>query len=84
MHVHGEVTLTGSNATQATAVTPSDTTVLTATKGLYVGASGDVVVTMFNGVDATFKGLAAGIIHPISVTKVKATGTTATNILAVY
>ncbi|MDF2902421.1 MAG: hypothetical protein K0S25_59 [Bacillus sp. (in: firmicutes)] len=73
-----------SNATQAVAVVPNDATILTATKGLYIGISGDVVVTMANGQDATFKSLAVGMIHPISVTKVKATGTTATNILAVY
>jgi hypothetical protein len=73
-----------SSAQQATAVTPSDTTVLTKTKGLYIGVTGDVVVTMANGSDATFKSLAAGVIHPISVSKVKVAGTTATNILAVY
>lgn len=71
-------------ASQATAVTPNDSTVLSATRGLYLGVSGNVVVTMANGSDATFVGLAAGVIHPISVTKVKATGTTATSILAVY
>lgn len=73
-----------SHAIQAIAVTPNDATILVPTKGIYVGGSGDLVVTMANGVDATFKGIAAGVIHPISATKVKATGTTATYIVAVY
>lgn len=74
------------SAKKATAVTPNDTTNLSggATKGLYLGASGNVVVTMADGTDATFTALASGVIHPISVLKVKATGTTATSILAVY
>jgi hypothetical protein len=74
------------SARKATAVTPNDTTNLSggATKGLYVGVTGNVVVTMADGTDATFTNLSSGAIHPISVLKVKATGTTATNILAVY
>lgn len=73
-----------SSAQSAQVVTLSDTNVLPATRGLYVGGSGNIVVTMANGVDATFTGVTAGVILPISVTKVKATGTTATNIVAVY
>jgi hypothetical protein len=79
-----QVSLAGSNATQANAIVPNDGTVIPVTKGLYLGTTGDVVVTMANGQDATFKGLASGMIHPICVTKVKATGTNATSILAVY
>ena len=74
----------GSSATGAIAGVPNDSTTFSPTKGLYVGVSGDVAVTMENGQDVTFVGLAAGIIHPISVIKVKATGTTATSIVAVY
>ena len=74
-----------SNATSGVSVTPNDSTSLSkVTRGIYLGGSGDVVVTMADGMDVTFKSLAAGVIHPISVTKVKATGTTATNIVAVY
>jgi hypothetical protein len=74
------------SARKATVVTPNDSTNLAGgvSKGLYVGVAGNVVVTMADGTDATFTALAAGIIHPISVLKVKSTGTTATNILAVY
>lgn len=68
----------------AAEITPDDTDFIPETSGLYVGVSGDVAVTMASGRDVTFKDLSAGEIHPISVTKVKATGTTADDILAVY
>lgn len=74
------------SATGAITVTPSDTEDLAggATKGLYVGGSGNVVVVMANGDEVTFTGLSAGIVHPFSVKRVKATGTTATSIVVVY
>lgn len=80
------VQIKGSSATKVVAVAPSDSTNLTngATKGLYIGGAGNVSVTMADGNDVTFTALASGVIHPISVLKVKATGTTATSILAVY
>lgn len=71
-------------ATRGAAITPNDSTVIEATRGLYVGVSGDVVVTMADGGDVTFVGLAAGVIHALQVTKVKSTGTTATSIRALY
>lgn len=73
-----------SSNSKATAVVPSDTTVIPATKGLYVGVAGDVSVVMADGSAITFKALAAGVIHKLSVTEVKATGTTATDIVALY
>lgn len=69
---------------QAAAVTPSDDTDLAkVTRGLYVGVSGDVNCDV-GGVTLVFTAMAAGIIHPISVTRVRATSTTATNIVAIY
>lgn len=71
-------------------VTPSDTANLTMpsgsnyTKGIYVGVAGDLKVRMTNGADITFTNIAAGIFQPISVLRVFSTGTTATNIVAVY
>ncbi|QOT13723.1 hypothetical protein JNUCC32_31035 (plasmid) [Paenibacillus sp. JNUCC32] len=78
--------LAGANAVDAQAVTPNNNANLTrgATKGLYVGGSGDVVVVMAGGSEVKFTGLAAGIVHPLSVVRVKATGTTAVGIVAVY
>lgn len=69
---------------RAEAVTPSDAAAIEQTRGLYVGASGDVAVDMASGDTVTFAGLAAGIVHPLQVTRVYATGTTATGIVALY
>ena len=63
-------------------VTPSDTTKLGDTRGIYVGGAGDVAVTMFDGTTATFKAVPVGTLLPISVSKVMATNTTATLMLA--
>ena len=73
-------------AEHAFAITPHDTNDLAyATRGIYVGATGDVKVDMLGGESAvTFTGLAAGIIHPIRATRVYNTDTTATNIVGVY
>lgn len=71
-------------AEYAVAVTKSDSTVLNATRALYIGGDGNVAVTMSGGGDATFVGLLAGTILPVRVTKVLSTGTTATNIVALY
>ena len=70
-------------AESATAVTPSDSTVISPTRALYVGATGDVKVDMADGTTVTYANLAAGIIHPLSVTRVYSTDTTATSIIAV-
>ena len=71
-------------AEYAVAVTKSDSTVLNATRALYIGGDGNVAVTMSGGGDATFVGLLAGAILPVRATKVLSTGTTATNIVALY
>jgi hypothetical protein len=69
----------------ATAITPADATDFKPTRAIYAGASGDVKVDMANGDSAvTFTGLAAGIVHPLSVKRIYATGTTATSIVALY
>jgi hypothetical protein len=65
----------------ASSVTPSDTTEIRATS-LYVGGAGNVAVEMAGGDDVTFSGVVAGTQLFIEVAKIKATGTTATNILA--
>jgi hypothetical protein len=68
----------------AVTITPSDSTVFAQTKALYLGASGNVAVTMADGTTATFTALAAGVFHLLSVKQIKATGTTATGIIALY
>ena len=85
-HQIQDVQLSGSNAKDLVPVTPSDSVNLAGgdTIGLYVGGAGNVSVVMANGQSRTITALSAGIIHPISVKRVNATGTTATSIMAVY
>lgn len=70
-------------ATRCFAITPSDSTELTiATKALYIGQAGDVVVRALRSTaDVTFKNLSAGSILDVRATFVKATGTTAGSIV---
>lgn len=74
-----------SPASYAFDVTPHDTNDLSyTTRGIYVGVSGDVKVDMAGSGTVTFVGMAAGVFHPMRVTRVYSTGTTATNIVGVY
>ena len=70
-------------ARSALAVTPNDSTVLqSGIRALYVGGAGNVSVVTAGGQTVTFSGVPAGQILPIQVTRVRATGTTASLILA--
>ena len=51
---------------------------------LYVGVAGDIKVKMAGGNDVVFKTVAAGSFLPINVIQVFATGTTATDIVALW
>ena len=69
----------------AVAVTPSDSTDLTyMARALYIGGAGNVNVDVADGTTVVFAGLAAGTILPVRVKRVRATSTTATNIVALY
>lgn len=72
-------------AVNAIAVTPSDTVSLTPnpTRALYVGTGGNVAVLIGTNT-ITFTGVLGGTILPICVTRVNATNTTASNIVALY
>lgn len=72
------------SARNGAAITPNDSTTINTTRGLYVGVTGDVKVDLAGGDTVTFVGLAAGIIHPISATRVYSTGTTATSVVGLY
>lgn len=48
---------------------------------LYVGVTGNVSYTKWDGTDQTLVGLAAGVWHPIYSIKVNTTSTTATNMV---
>jgi hypothetical protein len=67
-------------------VTPSDTTVFASThRALWIGAGGgNITVRMVrDGSILAFNAIPAGTMMPLSVDMVKATGTTATDIVAV-
>lgn len=72
---------------RAIAVTPHDTNPLAngTTNMLFVGGAGNITVRMVDmSTDTVFTGVAAGTLLPIAVTHVRATGTTATNMVALY
>ena len=69
----------------AEAVTPSNTADLDSVpRALYVGTGGDLSVNMPDGATITFKNYPSGAFFPVRVARVNATGTTATDIVALY
>jgi hypothetical protein len=69
-------------AAHAFAVTPNDSTDLSeTTRALYVGTAGSVAAVMASGASVTFGSIASGMVLPVRVTRVLATGTTASAIL---
>ena len=76
---------------RAAAVTPSDTVDIAAVTGgsnngcvLYIGGFGDVKVLTVGGDAITFAGVNGGTFMPVQVLKVFATGTSATDIVALW
>lgn len=66
-------------ANDAFALTKSDSTVVYA-RALYIGGTGDVVVTTRGGSVVTFKAVPAGTILPVRISKLMA-ATTATDVV---
>lgn len=67
------------------AIVPSDTVALTnATRAIYVGGTGDVTVILNGSGTVTFKAVPAGTWLWIAAGTVKAAGTTATLMLALW
>lgn len=74
------------SAHRASAITPNNTTVYEQpTRGIYVGGGGNMTVDMADGgTSVLFVALLAGVVYPFQVTRVYSTGTTATNLVALY
>lgn len=72
-------------AANAAAITPHNTNDLAeTTRAIYVGVSGDVTMDLFGtGTNITFKSVPVGIL-PVQVTRVYATSTTATDMIALW
>jgi hypothetical protein len=80
MAAAADPTISGSTA----AVTPSDGTDLAfVTRSLYVGGPGTLTIIDQNGNTTLFTGVLANTVIPVRAARVKATGTTATNIVAI-
>jgi hypothetical protein len=78
-------TLTHSAVGQA-AITPNDSTDLPVApcRGIYVGVTGDVTVDIGNDTNVTYKNAPQGQVLAVQATRVRATGTTATDLVALY
>jgi len=62
-------------------ITPNDATDLVSlTRAIILERGGDVAVVLKNGDTVTLPSLAAGVIYPVRVSRVLATGTTATGL----
>jgi len=71
-----------SPAEAAQAITPSDSLALPrVTRAIYVGGTGNLRVMMRSGDVASFAGVQAGMVYPLRVAQVMATGTTATGLV---
>ena len=73
-------------AYDASSITPADGADLPdgPTIAIYVGGTGDLKVDMLGGTAVTFKAVPVGTVLNIRATRVYATGTTATLLLALY
>ena len=69
----------------AAAVTPNDSVDLAnATRGIFVGGAGNLAVITLGGETVTLTGVTAGSMLRLRVSRIKSTGTTATNIMALW
>lgn len=73
-------------ATRAAAVTPHDSTALSVVpKALYVGTGGNIAMRgVGDGADQSWKNVPSGSLIPFRASHVRATGTTAADLLALY
>ena len=72
----------GTPGVGAFAITPDDGDDLPfVTRAVYIGGEGDLAVKPVDGDPVTFVGLSAGTVLPVQITRVYATGTTATNLI---
>ncbi len=73
------------SAVGGAAVTPSNTVGYDRlARGLFVGGAGNVSMVGGDGATVVFTGVPAGAILPIAHTRVNSTGTTATNMTAMF
>ena len=68
------------------AITPNDSTDLPLgiCRAIYVGVGGDISIDDLSGETVVFKNAISGSVIPVQTARVNATGTTATNLVALY
>jgi hypothetical protein len=72
-------------ANRGVAVTPSDSAEFAVvTRAIFVGGAGNVAVILASGDTVTFVGVPVGTFLPLACRAVKATGTTATSMVALW
>ena len=74
-------------AINAKAITPADSDLTNFTRAIWVGGAGDLAVRMEGDLgdqDVTFVAVTAGALLPIVAKQIRSTGTTATNIVALF
>jgi hypothetical protein len=69
--------------TRAVAITLNDTAQVRCS-AIYVGGAGNLAVTTEGGDNVTLNGLTAGSLIPLACSVLKSSGSTATNILALF
>lgn len=66
-------------------VVPSNTALLAqVSRAIYVGTAGDISAELASGTQVTFIAVPAGMILPLRLRKIRATGTSAQNIVALW
>lgn len=74
-----------SPAEDGLAIVPDDVTTLPqVTRALYVGTSGDVSVRLVSGTVVSLGGVQGGVVYPLRVDMVLASGTTATGLVGLW
>ncbi len=72
-------------ALNATAVTPHDTNAIVRCRALWVGGAGNITLRTNDGnADVLFSNIPAGSVLPVGAKYIRATGTTAALIVALY
>ena len=75
---------TPNSAEYGAAVTPSDTALILSTRGLWIGTAGNLTVDMAGDVGTVLLSNVPVGVLPVRVVRVRATGTTASGIVALY
>lgn len=72
-------------AANARPITPADGVALAAVpRAVYVGGAGSLSTVMLSGDSVTFAQMQAGMIYPLRLREVRATGTTASGLIALF